>query len=49
VPGVEGAYLATGHGATGLQLGPYSGKLVAQVAVGDEPETDVSSFGVGRF
>jgi D-amino-acid dehydrogenase len=49
VPGVEGAYLATGHGATGLQLGPYSGKLVAQTAVGDEPETDISAFGVGRF
>jgi len=49
VPGVEGAYLATGHGATGLQLGPYSGKLVAQAAVGDEPETDVSPFGVERF
>ncbi|WP_135806733.1 NAD(P)/FAD-dependent oxidoreductase [Halorussus marinus] len=49
VPDVEGAYLATGHGATGLQLGPYSGKLVAQAAVGDEPATDVSAFGIDRF
>ncbi|OYR54005.1 NAD(P)/FAD-dependent oxidoreductase [Halorubrum halodurans] len=29
VPGVEGAHLATGHGATGLTLGPYSGRVVA--------------------
>ena len=49
VPEVEGAYVATGHGATGLQLGPYSGKLVAEMVRGREPETDVSQFGVGRF
>ncbi|MFP8958048.1 NAD(P)/FAD-dependent oxidoreductase [Natrialbaceae archaeon A-CW3] len=30
VSDVTGAYLATGHGATGLTLGPYSGKLVAE-------------------
>lgn len=49
VPDVEGAYLATGHGATGLQLGPYSGKLVAQAVLGEEPDTDISHLGVGRF
>jgi len=27
VPGVDDAVLATGHGATGLQLWPYTGKL----------------------
>ncbi|RBI62279.1 FAD-dependent oxidoreductase [halophilic archaeon] len=48
VPGVEGAYVATGHGATGLQLGPYSGKLVARAVAGDAPEIP-SRFGVGRF
>lgn len=35
VPGVEGVFLATGHGATGLQLGPYSGSLAAEWALGD--------------
>lgn len=49
VPDVEGAYLATGHGATGLQLGPYSGKLVAQAVLGEEPDTDISHLGVDRF
>ena len=48
VPGVEGAHLATGHGATGLQLGPYSGKLVAEAVRGAEPP-ELAEFGVGRF
>ncbi|PSQ50239.1 FAD-dependent oxidoreductase [Halobacteriales archaeon SW_6_65_15] len=49
VPDVEGAYLATGHGPTGLQLGPYSGKMMAQMVQGAEPATDVSEFAIGRF
>ena len=49
VPGVEGAYLATGHGATGLMLGPYSGRLVAEMARGREPATDPAPFHVSRF
>jgi len=40
VPGVEGAYLATGHGATGLQLGPYTGRLVADLVRGAPPGPD---------
>ncbi|RDI73074.1 NAD(P)/FAD-dependent oxidoreductase [Halopelagius longus] len=49
VPGVSGAYVATGHGPTGLQLGPYSGKLLAQAVRGETPDTDISQFGIGRF
>jgi D-amino-acid dehydrogenase len=49
VPGIDGAFLATGHGPTGLQLGPYSGKMVAEIVRDREPETDISGFGVGRF
>jgi D-amino-acid dehydrogenase len=49
VPGVEGAYLATGHGATGLQMGPYTGRQVAR-QVRDAPvETDMSAFAPDRF
>ena len=49
VPTVEGAYLATGHGPTGLQLGPYSGALVADLlAEGGEtlgrPSVDPDRF-----
>jgi D-amino-acid dehydrogenase len=49
VPGVEGVYLATGMGATGLHLGPYSGKLAAEWALGQESATDIAAFSVGRF
>lgn len=49
VPGVEGAYLATGHGATGLQLGPYSGRVVARLVRGESPEADLGPFSVSRF
>ncbi len=49
VPNVEGAFLATGHGPTGLQLGPYSGKLVATAVRGSEPEADLTPFAVDRF
>lgn len=46
-PDVEGAYLATGHGATGLTLGPYSGKLVADHITERKPIPDPVS--VTRF
>ncbi|WP_066414375.1 NAD(P)/FAD-dependent oxidoreductase [Halorubrum aethiopicum] len=47
VPGVEGAHLATGHGATGLTLGPYSGKVVADRILDGESIPDAVS--VARF
>jgi len=49
VPSVEGVYLATGHGPSGLTLGPYSGKLIADLVAGAEPEFDISPFSVTRF
>jgi D-amino-acid dehydrogenase len=36
VPGWRNAWVATGHGANGLLLGPYSAKLLAQQML-DEP------------
>jgi D-amino-acid dehydrogenase len=48
-PGVNNVYLATGHGATGLQLGPYSGKDIADLMVGNGVETDISAFEIQRF
>ncbi|SMO83587.1 NAD(P)/FAD-dependent oxidoreductase [Halorubrum cibi] len=47
VPGVEGAHLATGHGATGLTLGPYSGKVVADRITDQKSVPDAVS--VARF
>ena len=49
VPGVEGAYLAAGHGPTGLQMGPYSGRQVARLVCGEPLETSMDAFSPARF
>lgn len=49
VPGVQGLYLATGHGANGLQLGPLSGRLVAEQALGRPADPALAAFAVTRF
>ncbi len=49
VPGVRNLSLATGHGPTGLTLGPYSGKVIADVILGTQPIIDISAFYVTRF
>ncbi|MEZ4682527.1 MAG: FAD-binding oxidoreductase [Caldilineaceae bacterium] len=49
VPGVEGIVLATGHGPTGLQLGPYSGQIAADLALGRQVTEDIQPFRVDRF
>jgi D-amino-acid dehydrogenase len=41
--------IAAGHGATGLQLGPYSGKLAADLALGQPAEVDISALDIRRF
>ncbi len=42
-------YVATGHGANGLLLGPISGRLLADVVFGREPEVDLAPFSPARF
>jgi D-amino-acid dehydrogenase len=49
VPRIEGVFLATGHGPSGLHLGPYSGALVADLMLGRRPEMDLSPFHAARF
>lgn len=49
VPGVTGVYLATGHGPTGLTLGPFSGKLMAEQALGQPTDWDLAPFAISRF
>jgi D-amino-acid dehydrogenase len=44
VPGVAGLFLATGLGATGLTMGPYSGSLVARAALGESVPVDLTPF-----
>lgn len=49
VPGVPNAFVATGHGANGLLLGPVSGALVADAVCGRDPALDLAPFGAARF
>lgn len=49
VPQVENVFLAIGHGPSGLQIGPYSGALVAELVAGQTPELDLAPFAIERF
>ena len=49
VPFLDNLYVATGHGGSGLLLGPYSGKIMAQLMLGQDIETDITAFTIARF
>ncbi len=44
VPGLDGLVVATGLGASGLTLGPLTGRVAAQVALGQPPGFDLTPF-----
>jgi D-amino-acid dehydrogenase len=48
-PRTAGLWLATGHGPAGLTLGPISGKLVAEAALGGEWPAWLEAFSIERF
>jgi D-amino-acid dehydrogenase len=41
--------ISCGHGHIGMGLAPASGKLVAQIAGGEKPDTDLTPFRPGRY
>ena len=49
--GWDNAWVATGHGADGLLLGPVSGRLVADLVLGHQPavDFDLTAFSPARF
>ena len=49
VPGFENIFVATGHGASGLQLGPHSGAMIAGLAQRRATEVDLAPFAATRF
>jgi len=49
ISGVDGAFVGTGHGATGLQLGPYSGRVLADIVRDRTPPSNVDAFDPSRF
>ena len=44
VSGVDGLVVGNGLGAAGLTIGPFAGKLLADVALGREPDLDLAPF-----
>jgi D-amino-acid dehydrogenase len=48
-PGYPKIFLCTGHGPSGLQLGPFSGRLVAGLVLGEPPSIDITPFSAERF
>jgi D-amino-acid dehydrogenase len=48
-PGLANLHLATGHGAIGLQLGPFSGKVIADTITRGNPGIDLAPFAPDRW
>ncbi len=48
VAGCENLVVAAGHGPSGLQLGPYSGLVAANLVTGEPVEADLAPFAIGR-
>jgi D-amino-acid dehydrogenase len=48
-PGIANLLLCTGHGPSGLQLGPVSGALVTELINGQQPALDLTPYGVERY
>lgn len=47
--GSDAILLAFGHGHLGMTLGPVTGRIIAALAAGAEPEIDVAPFSPQRF
>lgn len=41
-------FYATGHGMMGVSMAPGTGKLIAQMVCGEQPEVDVKAFRIDR-
>ena len=48
-PAHSNLYVATGHGGYGLEVGPYSGALVADLLLGRATPLELGPFAPGRF
>lgn len=46
---LDNVIFATGHAMKGLHLAPETGRVVAQVVLGEEPSRDLSPFSPDRF
>jgi D-amino-acid dehydrogenase len=48
VPSRPEVVVVTGHGPSGLTLGPYSGRLAADLALGHPVDADLAPFALDR-
>lgn len=48
-PGLANVYLCTGHGPSGLQLGPVSGAIVAELIDGEAPPLPLAPYAPERY
>ena len=46
---LDNVIIATGHGMLGISLAPITGKLVSQLAIGEEPALDIAALRIERF
>ena len=44
VPGIERLFIGNGLGPSGLTIGPYAGRLLAELALGRTPELDLAAY-----
>ena len=49
VPGCSGLSVAFGHHHVGMTSGPRTGRLVADLILGRQPQTDISPYQASRF
>ncbi len=49
VPGIQGAYVATGHSVWGMLNGPASGEAMAELILDGRANIDLSPFDPGRL
>jgi D-amino-acid dehydrogenase len=49
VPGIGNIFLITGHGPTGLTLGPYTASLIAAQMLSKPVDRDLTPFAITRF
>lgn len=49
LPKLQNGWLATGHNMLGLSLAPATGRLIAEMVTGQEPNLDPAPFSPSRF
>jgi D-amino-acid dehydrogenase len=48
VPGLDGVYIAAGHGMLGVSMSPATGKLISELLAGETPHIDPRPYRVDR-